>query len=34
MAITKLMNMKASKTGKIDVHLKNSIAYSKFEKAW
>ena len=27
MAITKLMNMKASKTGKIDVHLKNSIAY-------
>lgn len=27
MAITKLMNMKASKMGKIDVHLKNSIAY-------
>lgn len=27
MAITKLMNMKASKNGKIDVHLKNSIAY-------
>lgn len=24
---TKLMNMKASKNGKIDVHLKNSIAY-------
>lgn len=27
MAITKLMNMKASKTGKIDAHLKNAIAY-------
>lgn len=27
MAITKLMNMKSSKTGKIDVHLKNSIQY-------
>ena len=27
MAITKLMNMKPSKTGKIDVHLKNSIQY-------
>ncbi|MEG1958127.1 MAG: relaxase/mobilization nuclease domain-containing protein [Lachnospiraceae bacterium] len=27
MAITKLMNMKVSKNGKIDVHLKNSIAY-------
>lgn len=27
MAITKLMNIKDSKTGKIDVHLKNSINY-------